>query len=108
VHIDDLAKIYIKAAETSSMSGAYNGTAPNPVTMSQLSASLAGALKRPNLFPVPGFVLKVTLGDASCMVLEGKRVLPKRLQADGFEFSYPTVDSAMAAVVKEDSALITS
>lgn len=101
VHIDDLTKIYIEAGENESMEGVYNATAPNPVTMGQMSQSLASALNRPNLFPVPGFVLKAVLGGASSIVLEGQKVLPKRLLAGGFKFNYEKVDSAMQAVAEE-------
>ena len=98
VHIDDLANIFIKAGEDSTMNGVYNGTAPNPVTMSQLAESLGSALGRPSLFPVPGFVLKGLYGDGASVVLEGARVLPNRLLGQGFDFSYPRIDDCMKAV----------
>lgn len=101
VHIDDLARIYIEAGENESMKGVYNATAPNPMTMGEVSQSLADALNRPNLFPVPGFVLKAVLGGASSIVLEGQKVLPKRLLAAGFKFKHEKVESAMQAVAEE-------
>ena len=79
--------------------GAYNLTAPNPVTDSELTAALHAALHRPD-FPwlrVPAFALKLALGEMSAELLTSARVLPARLLADGFEFSYPTVGAALAA-----------
>lgn len=101
VHIDDLVRVFIRAGEDESMRGVYNGTAPVPVTMARLSEALAGALKRPNLFPVPEFVLKVAFGEAASVVLDGQRVLPKRLMDHGFQYEYPDVESAMKAVAAE-------
>lgn len=102
VHIDDVVGMILKAAEDEGVSGVYNATAPKPVTMAEFSASLARALGRPNLFPVPGIALKVLLGEASTIVLQGQRVLPARWEKEGkYSFKHADVDSAMAAVAKE-------
>lgn len=101
IHIDDLVNMFITAGESDTMTGVYNGTAPNPVTMSELSASLARALNRPNLFPVPGVLLKLVFGPAADVVLEGQRVLPEHWLADGHTFKYGTIDAAMSAIAKE-------
>ena len=63
----------------SDLSGPVNLTAPNPATNSEFTAALARALRRPALFPVPGFALKVALGGFSTEILGSKRVLPERL-----------------------------
>jgi NAD dependent epimerase/dehydratase family enzyme len=79
--------------------GAYNLTAPEPVTDSQLTAALHGAFKRPD-FPwlrVPAWALKAGLGEMSAELLTSARVLPARLVADGFSFDYPDVGEALAA-----------
>lgn len=101
IHIDDLVNMIIRCGEDTSISGAYNATAPRPVTMGELSASLARSLNRPNLFPVPDFVLKTVLGESASVVLSGQQVLPKRWEKKNFEFAYPDIDSAMTAVAKE-------
>lgn len=101
IHIDDLVRMIIRAGEDSSISGALNATAPSPVTMGELSAALARALNRPNMFPVPDFVLKTLLGESASVVLSGQQVLPKRWQENNFEFAHPDIDSAMKAVAKE-------
>jgi uncharacterized protein (TIGR01777 family) len=81
------------------LSGAFNLTAPNPVTDSELTAALNKALGRPD-FPwlqVPTPVLKLGLGEMSSELLTSARVIPKRLLEGGFEFSYPTIGAALAA-----------
>jgi uncharacterized protein (TIGR01777 family) len=83
-------------------SGAFNLTAPNPVTDSELTAALHAAFGRPD-FPwlrVPAPVLKLGLGEMSSELLTSARVLPKRLLEAGFEFSYPTVGGVLTAELR--------
>jgi uncharacterized protein len=102
VHVDDVVGMIMKTGEDEGISGVYNATAPKPVTMAEFSASLARALGRPNLFPVPGIALKIALGEASSIVLQGQKVLPRRWETDGsYTFKYPDIDSAMDAVARE-------
>jgi len=82
------------------VSGPVNLTAPNPVTNSEFTAALARALRRPALFPVPGFALKVALGGFSTEILGSKKVLPEKLIEAGFEFDYPHVGPALVELVK--------
>lgn len=80
----------------SDLSGPVNLTAPNPATNSEFTAALARALRRPALFPVPGFALKVALGGFSTEILGSKRVLPERLNESGFVFDFPHLAPALA------------
>jgi len=49
------------------------------------------------LLPVPAPVLQLLLGDGAQVVLEGQQVRPERLLAQGFSFSYPELNAALAA-----------
>ena len=82
------------------ISGPVNLTAPNPVTNQEFTAALARALHRPALFPAPKFALKLVIGGFSTEILGSKRVLPKVLQDNGFEFSYPHITTALGELVK--------
>jgi uncharacterized protein len=101
IHVDDLVAMYIRAAEDSSVSGVYNATGPEPVTMGDMCAALARALNRPNLFPVPAIALKVLFGEGADVVLTGQHATPKRWLAEGFDFKYRDIDAAMRAIAKE-------
>ena len=79
----------------SSMQGAYNATAPNPVTNSEFTDTLARSLKRPALFPVPGWLLKILLGEMSQLILGSQRVIPERLLVQGFTFQYNNLADAL-------------
>lgn len=82
------------------MSGAYNATAPAPVRMSGLCGAIGKALKRPSWLPVPDFAVQTLLGEGAMVVLEGQRVLPSRIQAQGFEFEYNNVEDAVRNILR--------
>ena len=84
----------------SKIEGAVNITTPNPVTNKEFTAALAHALKRPAFFPAPAFALRAVLGGFSSEVLGSKKVMPKVLMDNGFDFEYPFVSNALAALVQ--------
>jgi uncharacterized protein (TIGR01777 family) len=79
------------------VSGPVNITAPEPVTNADFTAALAGVLHRPSLLRVPAPVLSAALGGAAGDLLSSARVMPRKLQAAGFEFAYPDLAGALAA-----------
>jgi uncharacterized protein (TIGR01777 family) len=78
--------------------GAYNATAPNPVTNAEFARTLGHALHRPALLPAPGFALRLLFGEMAELLLTGQRVLPARATAQGFQFRYPELAPAFAAM----------
>ncbi len=101
IHADDLIEMMITAWKDPSIHGVYNGTAPSPTTMNEMSSELGKALGKPTLFPVPGFVLKGMYGDGAQVILRGQRVIPNKWLRIGFQFQYPTIDAAIKAVAEE-------
>ena len=95
IHRQDWIEIAIKMIMDPSMQGAYNATAPNPVTNSEFTRTLAQRLNRPALLPIPAWLLKILLGEMSGLVLGSQRVLPERLLAHGFNFKYSDLSSAL-------------
>lgn len=94
IHIDDLVGIYLLALDK--LSGAINATAPNPVRNSDFTETFARLLHRPAALPVPNFALRMMLGEGADTALQGQRVLPERMQAEGYAFKYPTLESALS------------
>ncbi|HVP20464.1 MAG TPA: TIGR01777 family oxidoreductase [Anaerolineaceae bacterium] len=80
--------------------GIYNLTAPEPVTNAEFGRTLAWVLRRPYLIPAPAFALRLALGKMSMLVLEGQRVLPRRLQEAGFQFKYPKLHDALEQILR--------
>lgn len=82
------------------LSGVFNLTAPNPVTNSELARVLGQALKRPAIFSVPEFALKLLLGEmAEELLLSSAKVLPKRLIDAGFSFKSPHLERALLSIL---------
>jgi uncharacterized protein (TIGR01777 family) len=100
IHIDDMISAIAYLLENNSCHGPYNLTAPSPATNEVFSNTLATTLSRPCLFTVPGFVLKIAMGESSDMILKGQKVLPEKLITSGFTFTYPTLQGALEAIYK--------
>lgn len=101
VHIRDMVKIIIYLLTKPELHGAFNATAPNPVSNQVFSKALARQLKRPCIFRVPAFVLKLAMGEMSDLLVHGQYVHPKRLLDSGFQFSYPDIDQALSQLLAE-------
>lgn len=86
--------------DTDSARGAYNATAPIPVTNADFARVLGAALHRPAILPMPAFALKLMLGEMADLLLTGQRVMPARAQAQGFAFRYPDLPAALEAILR--------
>jgi uncharacterized protein (TIGR01777 family) len=76
--------------------GPVNLTAPSPVTNARLTEELGRRLRRPTLLAVPGFALRVALGEMAVEVLGSQRVEPRVLQEKGFVFRHPGLADIVA------------
>jgi uncharacterized protein len=99
IHVDDLVGLIIHAIQKT-VSGAVNGTAPNPVINTAFTRELAAALHRPALFPAPAFALKLMLGEMSEILLGSQRVLPKAAESTGFHFAFPELAPALRSILQ--------
>ncbi|HWI22524.1 MAG TPA: TIGR01777 family oxidoreductase [Baekduia sp.] len=94
IHSDDLVALFIAAADNG-WRGAYNGTAPEPVTNKEFSKTLGRVLHRPAVMRVPGFVLRRVLGEMADIVTGGQRAVPERALAEGFRHRYSDLETAL-------------
>ena len=99
IHLQDWLSIAERMISDNSMSGAYNATAPNPVTNTEFTKVLAKTVNRPALFPLPAGLLTVLLGEMSSLVLGSQRVLPERLQTQGYRFQYTDLAAALVQII---------
>jgi len=96
IHIHDAVRAVDFLIDSKESKGVFNLTAPQPVRNKEFARIIGQVLHRPSLFPVPGFVLKLMLGEmAQELVLTSQRVLPARLLEAGFSFDYPTLEKAL-------------
>lgn len=95
IHLDDMVDAIIYLLHQDTAAGAFNATAPNPVSNNEFSQTLANVLHRPCIFRVPAFVMKGLLGEMADMILTGQAVLPDRLEQSGFQFRHRELKEAL-------------
>lgn len=95
IHREDLTRLMVWALENEEVRGVVNGTAPGAVTNAQFTRVLGGVLRRPAVFPVPEFVLKLVFGEMARVLLESQRVKPEVAEEKGFVFKYPDLEPAL-------------
>jgi uncharacterized protein (TIGR01777 family) len=105
IHEEDLTNILIEAAKNRAIEGAINATAPSPVTNRDFTRSLAGALGRFAIFPVPGFMLKLAVGEFGKILLHSQDARPVELKRHGFAFTHPEIDAALKNLLQEPAPL---
>ncbi|MCW8898842.1 MAG: TIGR01777 family oxidoreductase [Flavobacteriales bacterium] len=99
IHIDDLAQLYVAAIENDSFNGAYNAIAGN-VSNKNFSKMLSKAMNKPFWLPnVPGFMLKLFLGEMAVILLEGSAASNQKLLQTGFNFQFADLEVALKELV---------
>jgi uncharacterized protein (TIGR01777 family) len=98
IHLEDEVRFLEFAATHSEVVGACNLTAPNPVRNHEFTRKLAKVRGVPIVIKVPRFALKAALGELSGVLFESCKALPERAVAQGFRFSYPTLDEALGDI----------
>lgn len=96
IHICDLARMYLFAIQNEKIAGAYNAVGPKSVTNAELTSVLAKVLHRPLILPnVPGFVLKIVLGEMATIALDGTEVSNEKIVSEGFQYQFPELEEAL-------------
>lgn len=95
IHIQDEVRAIRFLMDNANAKGAFNLCAPHPIRNAELSRMLGQVMRRPSFLPTPAFAMKLLLGEKATLVLDGQRQLPKRLLELGFEFRFPTVETAL-------------
>jgi len=99
VHIKDLAEAFAFLLKHPEISGPVNVCSPKPVRNKDLAKALGKALHKPSFIPAPGFMVKLVLGEFGSVILEGQRVIPRKLLENGFVFQYPDIHKALQGIV---------
>lgn len=100
IHIDDLVNLIFFVLENKEIKGAINCTSPNSVSNKQFCKTLGKVLNRPSIFPVPGFVLKIAIGEFAKYLIKGRKVIPFRATKNGFQFRYDNLENALTNLLK--------
>jgi uncharacterized protein len=98
IHELDFCRAVHWLIEFSDLSGPTNVAAPCPVTNRELMQALRSACGKPFGLPATRWMLGIgalLLRTETELILKSRRVVPKRLLEDGFEFQFPTIRPAI-------------
>lgn len=98
IHVDDWTAMVAWLIQDERAVGAFNATAPMPVTNRVFTRTLGQVLRRPAVFQAPAFVLRAALGEMSTMLLTGQRVLPAHAEHLGFRLTHRTLEPALRSL----------
>ena len=100
IHLDDICEMIAWALENSEARGTYNAVSPQPVTNSEFTKVLGKTLSRPTIFPIPKIGMYVLFGEAASILVGSQRVVPQKLEKEGFKFKFSTLDTALENILK--------
>jgi len=98
IHVDDWVSMIVWLISADRAMGAFNASAPTPITNRDFTRTLGRVLRRPAVFHAPAFVLKIGLGELANMLLTGQRVLPAAAEEMGFRFAYRELEPALRSL----------
>lgn len=102
IHQQDLVKIYLFLLNRRDISGPVNCTAPNPVRNKEMTKILGEVLNKPIFMPpVPVFIVKLLMGEFGSVLLEGQKVVPKKLTDAGFHFQFSNIRDALNDLLRK-------
>ncbi len=100
VSVQDVAGAIQHVLNDDSLQGPVNTVAPNPVTNGDFTRTLASVLKRPALFPMPAFAVRLVFGQMGDeLFLASQRVEPAKLIASGYQFQHPELRKALRKIL---------
>ena len=99
VHVADLARVYVHAADHGEIRGPMNAVAPQPVRNSEFTKALARQLHRPAFMPAPYLGLRLVFGEFAQVLFASQRVIPQVALDTGFAFQYPDITSALREIL---------
>ncbi|XP_039308382.1 epimerase family protein SDR39U1 isoform X2 [Solenopsis invicta] len=101
IHITDLVCMFIFALKNNNVHGILNGVAPQLITNKEFTKVFAAAIKRPAVIPLPSFFLEILFNkERAKIMLEGQKVIPKRVTELGFQYQYPDIEKACKQLVQ--------
>jgi uncharacterized protein len=102
IHQQDLSDVFIFLINQKDLYGPVNCTAPYPVQNRELTKILGEVLNRPTFLPpVPGFMVRLILGEFGNVLLKGQRVLPRKLMSLGYSFRFPLIKEALNDLLRK-------
>lgn len=108
IHVADAAGLILFALEDSGVQGPLNGTAPDIVRNREFTQTLAHVVGKPARFATPSLLLRMWLGVTVDTMLYGRRILPQKALDLGYQFQFPTLESALQNLLDAEPAALQS
>jgi len=102
IHVEDLCRAALFVAKETSLDGAVNFTAPEPLRNRDLARDIGKVLGRPSFMPAPAFIISLVLGEFGSVILKGQRVVPAALLSRGFTFHYPEMEGTLRNLLLDE------
>jgi uncharacterized protein (TIGR01777 family) len=102
IDLHDIIKLMQFIVSNKKINGAFNATSPNPITQKEFMKKLGKSLKRPVFMWLPAWFFRMLLKDMADLFLNGQKVLPKKAQDNGFEFSYPDLQGSFERILSKE------
>jgi uncharacterized protein len=101
VHVADVVGAIEHALDNPSVTGPVNVVGPNPAMNAEFTRTLARALHRPAIFPMPAFAARLAFGEmGDALLLASQRVEPAKLVESGYQFRFPRLESALENILR--------
>ena len=96
IHIEDIVGIYLHAIDNENVAGAINGASPGIVRMKEFAKTLGKVLKRPSLFPLPKFAMKIVAGEVADYAVMSQRISVEKIINAGYKFNFENLEAALS------------
>ena len=105
IHEQDLAHIFLYLLEEKQLEGPLNCVSPHPVRNKELTKQLSESLGKPVIMPpVPGFALRMILGEFALTLINGQKVHPRRLLEENFPYRFPYLNEALEDLLNPENS----
>ena len=101
IHLDDLVGAILFLLDGEDCRGPFNFSGPQLVRQKEFARQLGRVLHRPTFLPVPGFAMKLGLGEFGRSLLQGQKVPPRALTEHGFQFLHPELEPALRDILHD-------
>ncbi|GAB5501123.1 MAG: hypothetical protein PsegKO_34340 [Pseudohongiellaceae bacterium] len=100
ISLPDVLQVILRFLEDDSLNGDFNLVSGQPITNREFSRTLARALRRPRLPPLPAPIIRLMFGEMGDAALLGSnRVVSVRLPEEGITIQHPDLDTALQQVL---------
>lgn len=99
IHIDDIVGIYLHLIDNESINGPVNVASPNIVRMKEFAKIFGSVMKRPSMFPIPKFAMKVIAGELADYAVMSQRTSVEKIVQTGYKFKFENLEEALRDLI---------